>query len=258
MPEPRPIRRCVVPAGLLGALAIFVAGSASGYILPSASVLRRMSEARNELQISNLRVEGTLTLLNSAARNAVPSLGGARSEIQLDAVLLLKLPGRCRLEASTPDGARAVAVWSHGKDRVEGTRLDELAVALVQICPLLAVRSSSEAGTRAAVERHLLAMKIDARTTSLGRLGGQIAYVLGEPAEGQPQLWVYKDVFLPGRVRWTDPGKKRWDVRFLDYGSPIIGEGFPRVVELYRDEEPLLRFSGLKSDAKTALADKLF
>jgi hypothetical protein len=259
MPEPRLIRKCVVPAAALVGLAILITTAASAYILPASSILRRMSEARNELQISNLRIDGTLTFAGSSAPTAAATLGGAgRSEVQVDGVLLLKLPARCRLEASTPEGARSVVVWSHGKERTEGTRLEELAVTLAQICPLLATRSSSEAATRAAVERHLLAMKIDARTTSLGRLGGQIAYVLGQAAEGQPQLWIYKDGFLPASIRWTHADKNRWDVRFLDYGSPLTGEAFPRVIELYRGDELLLRFSGLKSDSKAAVAEKLF
>jgi hypothetical protein len=218
-----------------------------------------MSEVRDEPPISNVRLDGMLTFANSSARSASAALGGGgRSELQVDALLLMKLPGRCRLEIATAEGSRSVAIWSHGKERTEGARLDELAAALGQICPFLAARSGSEAETRGAVDRHLRALKIDVRTASLGRLGSQVAYVLGSAAEGQPQFWVYKDIFLPARVRWADPDKKRWDIRFLDYGSPISGESFPRVVELYREGELLLRFAGLKSDTRSALAEKLF
>src|SRR5712664_1068560 len=131
--------------------AVLITGSAIAYILPASSILRRMSEARDELQISNLRLDGTLTFSNGSARNASAALGGGgRSELQVDALLLMKLPGRCRLEASSAEGGRSVAVWSHGKERSEGARLEELVAALGQICPLLAVRSSSELDTRAA------------------------------------------------------------------------------------------------------------
>jgi hypothetical protein len=242
-----------------GLLPLLLALSASAFILPPASILRRMTEARDELQVSNLRLDGMLTFANSSARSAGAALGGAgRSELQVDALLLMKLPGRCRLEATTPEGSRSVAIWSHGKERTEGARLDELAAVLSQICPFLAARSSTDAETRAAIDRHLRALKVDVRTATLGRLGSQVAYVLGAAAEGQPQFWIYKDTFLPARVRWADPDKKLSDIRFLDYGSPISGESFPRVVELYRDGELLLRFAGLKSDTRSALADKLF
>jgi len=254
MPELRPIRRRAVLAFAL--LALFAAAGAGAYILPASSILRRLSEARNDVQVSNLRIDGTLTFASSAARQAATLFGGGGSEVQVDGVLMLKLPSRCRLEVST-DAARGAVVWSHGKQRAEGVRLDELAIALAQICPLLATRSNSEASTRAALEHYISAMNVQAKT-SLGRLGRQIAFVLGQPAEGEPQFWIYKDNFLPARVRWTDADKRRWDLRLLDYGSPLTGEAFPRVIELYRDKELSLRFSGLKSDSKTALAEKLF
>jgi hypothetical protein len=239
--------------------AILTGGSASAYILPAWSILRRMSEARDELQISNFRLDGTLTLSSWSGRGLGTALvGSSRSELQVDALLLMKLPGRCRLEASALEGGRSIAIWSHGKERNEGPRVEEIVAVLGQVCPLLAVRSSSDAETRAAIDRHLRGMKIDVRTTSLARLGNQIVYVLGSTAPGQSQFWIYKDIFLPASVRWVDQEKKAWDVRFLDYGSPISGESFPRIIELYRDGELLLRFSGLKSDFKSVLSDKLF
>lgn len=256
MPEPRLNRRRAALAAAL--LASVAAPIAHAYILPASSILRRLSDARNDVSVANLRIDGSLTFAGSAARNAAPLVGGlARSEVQGDASLMLKLPSRCRLELSSAEGTRAAAIWSHGKQRTEGAHLEELQVALGQICPLLAVRSSSEAATRAAVERYLQSMNIQPKT-SLGRLGGQIAYVLGQPADGEPQFWVYKDSFLPARVRWSDGEKRRWDVRFLDYGSPLTGEVFPRVIELYRGNELLLRFSGLKSESRASLPDKLF
>jgi len=247
MPELRPIRRRAVPASALWTL--LAAASAGAYILPAGSILRRMSEARNDVQISNLRIDGTLTFASSVAREAATLFGGGGSEIQVDGALMLKLPSRCRLEVST-QFARGAVVWSHGKQRAEGVRLDELAIALAQICPLLATHSGVE-------QHYLSAMNIQAKT-SLGRLGRQVAYVLGQPADGEPQLWVYKDNFLPARIRWTDADKRHRDLRFLDYGSPLTGEAFPRVIELYRESELLLRFSGLKSDSKAGLPEKLF
>ena len=255
MSQPRLNRSCVIPAVLLAA--IFASPSAQAYILPVSSILRRMGEARNEGQASNLRLEGTLTLAAAAVGNAPDLGGGSRREAQADAVLMLKLPFRCRFEVATPEGARAAAVWSHGRQRTEGSSPEAVGIALAQICPLLASQSSSEAASRASLARYLQSLNVQPKT-SLGRLGGQIAYVLGQPSDGEPQFWVYKDTFFPARVRWRDADKRQWDVRFLDYGSPLTGEAFPRVIELYRENQLLLRFSGLKSDAKTPLPEKLF
>jgi hypothetical protein len=244
-------------AGLTTALALFSL-SAAAYILPPASILRRMSEARDEMPVSSVRVDGTITFAGSTASEA-SSVWGApadRGEVQADAALLLKLPGRCRLEVLASDGGKTAAVWALGKRRSEGAVLTAVTTALDQICPLLAVKST-DPQTRAALERHLQSLKVDTRAASLGRLAGQVAYVLGNPAQGQPQLWVYKDVFLPARVRWPE-ASGLYDARFIDYGSPVSGEFFPRVMELYRNNELGIRFTGLKADARAQLSDKLF
>jgi hypothetical protein len=217
-----------------------------------------MSEVRDELTFTSLKVEGAVTFTELAAQpGGSLGMGSGRPEVQADAALLLKLPGRCRLEASSIEGGHSVAVWSHGKKRSEGTPLPGLMAAVEQICPLLAVRSSSEAEARASIDRYVRTLKADLRSTSLARLGHSIAYVLGNPGDGQPQLWVYKDIFLPARVRWSE-ADGRWDLRFLDYGSPVTGEWFPRVIELYRKDELVLRFAGFKADPKTPISDKLF
>jgi hypothetical protein len=263
MPGPRPILKCVVPvprrAARLGLFLALLAATAGGYVLPASSILRRLSDARGELQMSNMRLDGTLTFSNSGAQDAAAALGGTgRTEVQVDGVFYLKLPGRCRFEASTPQGRRSAAIWSHGRERTEGEPLEELGIFLGQACPLLGIRSSSEAETRSAIDRHLRALKVDTRAVTLGRLAGEIAYVLGSSSEGQPQLWVYKDVFQPARIRWSDSLRRLLDVRFVDYGSALSGESFPRVMEMSRDGELLLRFTALRSDTKTALSDKLF
>ena len=131
-------------------------------------------------------------------------------------------------------------------------------MVLAEVCPLLAARSGSDVETRATIDRHLAALKIDTRKTSLARFGGQVAYVLGEPVEGRPQLWVYKESFLPARVRYADAAGTAYDVRFLDYGGPATGESFPRTVEVVRGTELVLKFTALKGDPKAKLDDRLF
>jgi hypothetical protein len=108
------------------------------------------------------------------------------------------------------------------------------------------------------LERHLGTLKIELKKTSLGRFGGQVAYVLGEDGESKPQLWVYKDSFLPARVKFLDGAGQLWDLKLLDYSSPATGEWFPRTVELFRGEEPVFKFTALKADGKAKIDDKLF
>ena len=246
---------------LLGVGALLAAAIAHAYILPGGSILRRMTEARDELQLSTLKVEGTLSFFGSSAQAAGTALGlpADRPELMVDGTVALKLPGRCRLEASSAEsGKRVAAAESNGKRRAEGGELAALNLALAQICPLLGSRSSSDGESRVSIEKHLAYLKIDPRKTSLGRFGGQVAYVLGDAAEGQPQMWIYKDTFLPARLRFLVVQGVKWDVRLLDYTSPAAGEWFPRVIEVVSGNEAVLKFTALKADNKGRLDDKLF
>lgn len=262
MPDSQTIRKGKLPAPptAVAALAALLSASALAYVLPGSSILRHLSEARDEVQVSAARIEGSIAFTGPAVLEAASALSGStdRAELQADAALLMKIPGRCRMEVASSGGAKSAAVWAFGKRRTEGVALAPVVAAVDQICPLLAVRSSSEAETRAAVEKHLKALRIDTRSTSLGRMAGQVAYVMGATAEGQPQFWIYKDVFLPARVRWSEGAGALWDARFLEYGSSVTGDWFPRVVEVYRNNELVIRFTGLKADAKAQISDRLF
>jgi hypothetical protein len=143
---------------------------------------------------------------------------------------------------------------------VEGTELPALSAAISQLCPILGVRARSEhdLDTRDAVDQHLQGLGIATRTTALARFGGEVAYVLGEPEEGKPQFWVYKDAFRPARVRWKEKSGTAWDVRFIDYTSPATGEWMPRSIEVWRDGQRALRFTAIKSDTRAAIPDKTF
>ncbi|HVE81892.1 MAG TPA: hypothetical protein VND93_03560, partial [Myxococcales bacterium] len=154
---------------------------------------------------------------------------------------------------------RAAAVESNGKRRTEGQAPAVVQSALTAVCSLLAVRSSSEGEARASVERFLEQQKVDRGSkTWLARFGGDVAYVIGSRDDTKPQLWVFKDSFLPARLRWSDAQGTGWDVRFYDYTSPATGEWFPRLLEVHRAGELVLRFTSLKADTKSPLPDKLF
>ncbi len=255
----RAVRALAGPVAL--GLPLVVALAAQGYILPGGSILRRMVAARDEQQLVTLKIDGNVSFYGEAAKQGGAALGlpADRGDVQSEAAIYLRFPGRCRLEATSIETQKlAAAVHTSAKRRVEGGEVQALAVAVSQLCPLLAFRSSSDGEGREAVNRQLAALKIESRKTSLARIGGQVAYVLGDPAEGSPQFWIYKDNFLPARLRFTDPAGVAWDLRFLDYASPATGEWFPRVVELFKGAEPVLKFTGLKGDAKSKIDEKLF
>lgn len=258
-PEPflctRAVKRLVALAGVLASL------SAGAYVLPGGSILRRMVSAREDLQLSNVKVDGSLTFYGPAVKEAGAALGSPteRSELGVDGTLSLRVPGRCRWEASAPDGTKVAAVSNNGRRRAEGPEIPALAAAIDPLCALLAMRTTGDVPElREAVEQQLQALGIQTRTTSLARFGGEVAYVLGDPAEGQPQFWVYKDTFRPARLRWKDRAGTAWDMRFHDFASPVTGEGVPRTIEVWKGTERVLRFTALQSDPKSRLPDTLF
>ncbi|HYI01765.1 hypothetical protein [Hyalangium sp.] len=250
------MKRAVFLIGTLTALA------AGAYVLPGGSILRRMVGEQDETMPSSLRVEGTYVFSGPAAKEATAALKvpSERPELIVDGAVLIKAPGRCRLELAVPEGNKLAVVQVSGRKRVEGTEIPALSAALSQLCPLLAVRSSSghNTDTRDTVEQHLQSLGIATRTTSLARFGGEVAYVLGEPEEGKPQFWIYKTGFRPARVRWKEKTGPAWDVRFIDYSSPATGEWMPRSIEVWRDGQRALRFTAIKSDTRASLPDKLF
>lgn len=233
---------------------------AAGYVLPGGAILRRMAETRNDTPLTTLKVQGAMTFFGPAVMPAGAALGvpAERSELTSDGAVYLKVPGRCRMEASVAEGNKVAVVQAGGRKKLEGTEIPALTVAIEQVCALLATRASTDMETRAQVERHLRALGVDPRTTSLSRLGSEVVYVLGDPADGQPQFWVYKESFRPARIRFSDATGTAWDVRFVDYTSSAAGEGMPRNVEVWRGGERVLRFAAFKGDTRSALPDALF
>jgi hypothetical protein len=254
-------RRSIGWRAALAASLALASSAALAFVMPAGSILRHLAEKRDDLSLFTLRVDGLASFHGAAVREAGAALGQPtdRPEILVDATFSLRLPGRCRLDLSPLEGNRSAVVESSGKRRAEGSPIAVAQVLLTPVCTFLASRSSGETGeAKAALERFLAQRKVEPGRTWLGRFGGQVAYVLGEREDTEPQFWVYKDSFLPARLRWRDEQNVDWDVRFYDYTSPASGEWFPRLLEVHRGGELAMRFTSLKADTKATLADKLF
>jgi hypothetical protein len=233
-------------------LAVLLGSSAAlAYVLPMGSILRRMIERRDDAKLGALAVQGTVVIGPALAKDA--GALGLSVGASAGGKVAIRLPGRCRLELSA-EGRSAAAVMAAGKRRAEGPAIEALGVAVEALCELLAVSSAKGEG-RAGLERHLRQRGVDPKTT-LGRLGGQVAYVIGARSDGQ--AWVYKDTFQPARLRYTDAQGGRWDVRLLSFGSPVAADLFPRIFEVHRNDELALRFTALSADPKANLPDTLF
>lgn len=231
------------------------------YVMPAPSVLRRTARERDELGLTAMRVEGTVNVPMAAAADYANALGVTTGpgELQLNAVISMRLPARCRFELSSLDSTKSVAAISNnGKRRSEGGELPALQAALDEICATLALRGAGDGDSGNALERHLQSLKIDTKQSALARYDGTLAYLIGNKAEGSPQFWVYKDdQFHPGRVRFTDDKGVAWDIKFRDYASQA-SDAFPRLVEVWKGDALQLKFTTLSTDVKPKLEDNLF
>ncbi|MBX7113081.1 MAG: hypothetical protein K1X64_02015 [Myxococcaceae bacterium] len=239
----------------------FALGLVLAYVLPSYSILKRTASGRDDLGLTTLKVEGAANLSPALGKEVAEALGVAYSggEWVLDAQVTMKLPGRCRLQLSSPESTKSVAaVWSNGKKRVEGGSFPALMVAVEEICATLALRGAGEGESRVALEKHLAVLKVDTSKTWLGRFANTVAYGVGVKQPGAAQFWVYKDGFLPARVMFSDAQGTAWDVQFLDYSGQATSEWFPRVFEVHQGNEVPLKVTALKADAKPKLDDSAF
>ncbi len=234
-----------------------LAALVTAYIMPTWGVLKRFAAQRDDLGVSSLRAEGVAVVAPALARDVAAKLGTTwnSGELNLGVSLAVRFPGRCRLELSSPESTKTiVASTAGGKARAEGPALPAALVALEQACAVLALKSSGEGATREQVLKHLGTLNVETKLVSLARFNGTVAYAIGNREEGNAQLWIYKDRFLPARVRFTDAAGLAWDVRFSDYTSQATGDWWPRVLEVYKGNEPQLRVMVLTADPKADLS----
>jgi len=233
-------------------------------LLPVTGILKRVASRRQELALQTFEVRGTFSMFDEPARAAAAALGLPISgqEISIPALLMVKTPGRCRLELLTADRAtadRPAVVLKAGKlAGVKGLDRIPAAAALARgVCTLLGPRPAD--GDRAWAEA-LARAGVSLGEVHLGRFSGRVAYVVGaRPADLRPQAWVDKQSFQPLRlVSSGSPGPELADVRLLDYGSPTGGDQFPRAVEVWEGKTLRARFSTETVAANPKIPDTLF
>ena len=244
--------------------ALLAAAPALAYLLPVTGILKRLSQKREDLALGSLEVRGTFLMGGEPGKAAsqatgIPLLG---SELSVAAVVSIKMPGRCRLDLTAPDlseAERPVVVVRQGKvTGMKGLERSAQAQALLRgLCAVLGERPGGAEPDRPYAEE-LSRLGVPLGEVYLGRFGGRVAYVLGaRPQEKKPQAWVDKQTFQPVRVISTFAGSL-FDVRLLDYGSPVGGDWFPRAVEVHEGDELTARFVTEKVAANPRISDALF
>ncbi len=242
-----------------------VAALVVAYVMPTYSILRRYAGTQDDLTLTSLKVDGSAAVAPAIAREVASSLSSTwvSGDLPLTSQLSIKYPGRCRLDLTSLESNKTFTVaTSTGKKRVEGPAFAAAEVALEEVCALFAVKSAGDGETRASIERHLAALKVDTKLVSHARFLGQLTFAIGNRAEGSPQYWVYRDRtppdrFMPARIRFTDE-RGSWDVRFVDYSSASVADWLPRVVEVYKGQELQLRLTALTADTRADLEKTKF
>jgi len=244
---------------LAAAVGMALALPALGYLLPTAAVLRHLGLRREALELASLEVTGTLQAEGPSADRVnaamVRPVGGRASA---PARILLKIPGRCRLEVTgaTPAESPYLLLRDTRLTAAGGLDADPSAVALLRaVCTLLA---TSNVGDASATYSAALARRgVDLTDESLGRFDGRLAYVIGgRPRDARPLLYVDKDVFQPLRLLAVEGGALQ-DVRLLGWGSPTGGDWFPRAVEVVQGVELRLRFTTERASANPRIPESL-
>jgi hypothetical protein len=244
----RAISAVAVAAGLLAA------APALAYLLHASAILRKASETRAGLDLTAVEATGTLELSGAAL-----SAGAAPT---VSARLLVKTPGRARLEllvADAAEGERPAAMVKEGRLAGRGGLEQQPAVAalLRGLATLLAWPTGAEGrGLGEALAKR--GVKLD--EVSLGRFNGRLAWVLGgrlNDPKTPPLALIDKESWMPLRLLVAEGGTT-YDVRLLDWGSAVGADRLPRAIEVWKGTEFLLRFSTEKTTANPRLADSLF
>lgn len=252
------LRRAALLAAAAGGLA--AALPALAYLLPAPAIAKRSAERRAGLDLVAVEATGTLEARGAAAARLGPA--GPGGVVTASARLLVKVPGKARLELQPADAAEAERPFAAVRDdRLSGRGGLEGTPAAAALVRALAALLGSPTGAEGKALLEALArrgVKLDA--TSLGRADGRITWVVGGPARpGRPQPVAAfdKETFLPLRLV-VQEGGAFLEVRLVDWGSPTGGDWFPRAVEVWEGEALLLRFSTEKAGANPRLPDGLF
>jgi hypothetical protein len=236
------------------AVGLLLAAPAAAYLLPATAILKKAAETRAGLELTSVEALGTLEL-----RGAALPEGGPTS---LTARLLLKTPGRARLElvvAEAADADRPAAMLR--EERLAGRGGLEQRPAVVALLRGLATLLTWPTGADGLALGEALGrrgVKLD--EVSLGRFNGRLAWVLGgrqNDPRGPPLALVDKESWMPLRLVFPEGGAT-FDLRFLDWGSAVGADRVPRAIEVWQGTELLLRFITEKTMANPRLADSLF
>jgi outer membrane lipoprotein-sorting protein len=223
---------------------------ARAYVLPADFIMRMLAERRRRMNIKDLSIQ-----LNTEI---------SEHSVEVEEHLYLKAPERMR-RVRQDEETTIVEVQREGRhargsekalQRMKGPPSDPLAAMLMP-----AGEDVEQMQER--LLRTIAALGIDTKTTWLGRFEDRVCYVIGAHnwKANANQLWIDKETFLPVRlvqVSGKEGKKSRRELRWLEYGSAVTGDWFPRVLEVYVDGERIERAEVAKIELNKKVPETLF
>ena len=244
------IRPGMILAGLAMIWCALGAGvdSAAGYVLQGPFVLEMM--ARNLSGASTLRVTQQVTIQDPEISN---------EPVIMEETLSYIFPAQFRSEIvqqnsrriQVVDNAETLTIIDDHISPNPPNRFDRYKDLLLYNTPEL-------------LQKILALSGVDVGTTTLGRSGDQIVYVIGAryPDESASQLWVDKDQLLP--LRWlmirradtpSDPGH-RWEFVYSAW-QKVDGVMYPFSIETFYNGQCIRRIRVTKVEANAVIDKQL-
>ena len=220
---------------------------AHSYLLPPQQILEFVSEKTGK--VDNFRFEAVVETSNPDQPDTM---------LRKEMVYYAARPDLLRVE-SVGEGEDSTVLVEGGKRLalMDGHLLAEPA-RHEDIFPALLYADSPHT-----LEMLLAAQQVDLTQVHLGRLGKQIAYIIGGPPREveAPQFWCDKDNFWPIRLigRRSFSGEDDLvDIRFLSYQEAAGSIWLPTVIEIYRQNQLVFRMTVQSTSVNQKLPDSLF
>ena len=227
-------------------VAVLNGGVAHAYVPPAEYLCKLLAQRRGEQGLRDLSLQ-LLTESNEQTRTER---------------IFLKAPERMRRVTETSASQEYVYVQREGK-HAEGPvgEIARLSQPISDLTAQLLFPMGSELTDKAL--RMLVAMRaigVNTQQVALGRFKGRIAYIIGarvwEP--DQPQVWLDKASMMPVKVSGRTDKTGFFEMHFLEYGSAVTGNWFPRVIERYRGGSLVARSEVMDVKRDQKLPETLF
>ncbi|MEZ4270663.1 MAG: hypothetical protein R3C68_04285 [Myxococcota bacterium] len=206
--------------------ALLLTTTASAYVLPASYLLRVLAEKRRSQKMKDLTV------------HFITEKSGVDHPV--DERLYLKKPERLRLIEEGEGGQIYVEREGRYASGTDGRLTRGQGPVTNLLATLLAPKGENLEDAATHMLAALKAIGVDTSVVSLGRVDTRPAYVIGARVweTTKPQVWLDKASFLPVKTvvpQGDAKGRVILEKRLLEYGSPVAGNWFPRLVEDYVD-----------------------